>query len=321
MTKIYGPLALTALAPLLATAPTTHAFAAAPHPLKCSSSFPSTKSKVVKNQQRNTLLLQSPFVSKQQPPLFSSSSSTDPYASPQLDTDAILKYGVSAITELTLFACTFKFLDVAFTQLANNNIIAGGGVPFPVAFAIFYACSLKSRVFNPLNNQRPDRSKAIQGKEGSAGFRDRIMPSWTPPGVVFPIMWLLIIGPIRAYSSALIATNIGFFSIPIMAFMLHLTVGDIWNTVNNTEKRYGASVVGVLCVVLSAANAANQYYIIDQFAGKLLGLTLIWLVTAAALITDTWRLNPINGNEKKLVPLFPVKGEAETKFIWFAKKE
>ena len=42
-------------------------------------------------------------------------------------------------------------------------------------------------------------------------------------------MWLLIIGPIRAYSSALIATNVGFFSIPILAFIGHLTVGDIWN--------------------------------------------------------------------------------------------
>lgn len=133
-------------------------------------------------------------------------------------------------------------------------------------------------------------------------------------------MWLLIIGPIRAYSSALIATNVGFFSIPILAFIGHLTVGDIWNTINNTEKRYGAAVIGVLCVVLSAANAAYQYYNVDIFAGKLLGGTLLWLCTAAALITDTWRLNPVN-EDGKLVPLYPVKGESETKFLWGAKED
>ena len=91
-------------------------------------------------------------------------------------------------------------------------------------------------------------------------------------------------------------------------------------TINNTEKRYGTAVIGVLCVVLSAANAAYQYYNVDIFAGKLLGGTLLWLCTAAALITDTWRLNPVN-EDGKLVPLYPVKGESETKFLWGAKEE
>ena len=45
-----------------------------------------------------------------------------------------------------------------------------------------------------------------------------------------------------------------------MAFILHLTIGDVWNTINNTEKRYGASVIGVLIVLASAVNASIQYY-------------------------------------------------------------
>ena len=45
--------------------------------------------------------------------------------------------------------------------------------------------------------------------------------------------------------------------------------------------------------------------------------TLLWLVTAGALITDTWRLNPVEGTGER-VPLYPVKGEAETKFMWFS---
>eukprot|EP00970_Alexandrium_tamarense_P010093 scaffold2031_cov185-Alexandrium_tamarense.AAC.17 len=237
----------------------------------------------------------------------------DPYTSPELDTSAITKYVIAAITELSLFGLTFQTLDFLLSKLD----VTTSSVPFPLIAFLFYASSLKSRVFNPLNNQRPDRSKAMK-EGGSNGFRDRVMPSWTPPGVVFPIMWVLIIGPIRAYSSALVVSSTGsFFSVATMAFMLHLTCGDIWNTINNTEKRYGAAVVGIIGVVLSAANAANQYYQVDPLAGKLLGGTLLWLVTAGALITDTWRLNPVEGTGER-VPLYPVKGEAETKFMWFS---
>ena len=251
--------------------------------------------------------------------LLSSSVRKDenPFASPKLDTDALTKYSLAAITELTLFGATLQLLDVA--QASFDTLL-----PFPLVTFLFYASSIKSRVFNPLNNQRPDISKAIKGgggdKASSAGFRDRVMPSWTPPGVIFPIMWLLIIGPIRAYTSAVVVTTTGsFLTIPTLAFILHLTVGDVWNTVNNTEKRYGASVIGVLCVVLSAINAAYQYSTINMMAGKLLGGTCLWLVTAAALITDTWRLNPtVNGDR---VPLYPVKGEAETTFMWGANNE
>lgn len=233
----------------------------------------------------------------------------DPYASPSLDAAALAKYAASAATELALFGAAFRLLDLASAQFLD------GQIPFPAAAFVFYAASLKSRAFNPLNNRRPDLDEAVKGGS-STGFRDRVMPSWTPPGVVFPIMWILIIGPLRAYSAALVVSSTGdFLSWPIMAFILHLTCGDVWNTINNTEKRYGAAVVGVLFVVLSAANAAYQYSQVDPLAGKLLGATLLWLVTAAALITDTWRLNPTEGGEK--VPLYPVKGEAETSFIWF----
>jgi tryptophan-rich sensory protein len=240
------------------------------------------------------------------------------YASPQLDTDAIIKYAVAGITEMSLFGLTFQLADLALSRIQ----LTASQLPFPLLAFVFYATSLKSRVFNPLNNQRPDRSKAIDGK-GSVGFRDRVMPKWTPPGFIFPIMWLLIIGPIRAFSSASVIQTTGtFFSMPTMAFILHLTVGDIWNTINNTEKRYGAAVMGVLAVVASAANAANQYYTVKPLAGKLLGATCVWLVTAAALITDTWRLNPVLvEGEKRKVPLYPVRGEAKTSFMWFAKAE
>lgn len=235
--------------------------------------------------------------------------------STELDVEAVTKYAVAAVVQLSCFAAALYALDSVLDATKMT-----GSVPFPAVAFLFYACSLKSRVFNPLNNDRPDRNKAVEG-EGNKGFGDRVMPSWTPPGVVFPIMWVLIIGPVRAYSSALIvAANSGLFCTPAtMAFLLHLTVGDVWNTVNNTEKRYGAAVVGVLTVVLSVFFAAYQYYQVLPFAGQMLGATAIWLVTASALIADTWRLNPDkDGNRDALYPTRQSGTDASiTKFAWF----
>mmetsp|Transcript_23172 Transcript_23172/g.49574 ORF Transcript_23172/g.49574 Transcript_23172/m.49574 type:complete len:317 (-) Transcript_23172:182-1132(-) len=307
------PSLLVALALLHGAPLATTAFRAPANPSPHRSKLIQPSSLAVTHQNDYILHRGGAAISTALPSSTAGSGDEDPYASPRLDTDAVAKYAVSATTELALFAATFRLLDVALEQFDAQ-------LPFPAAAFLFYAASLKSRVFNPLNNQRPDRSKAVDGEGSSAGFRDRVMPSWTPPGVVFPIMWLLIIGPIRAYSSALVVSSTGsFLTLPTMAFILHLAVGDVWNTINNTEKRYGAAVVGVLCVVLSAANAAYQYSTVDPFAGKLLGGTCIWLVTAAALITDTWRLNPAENGER--VPLYPVKGEADTSFLWFNNGE
>lgn len=272
--------------------------------------------------QKNTLRQQEQLFSQSQSTPFqlSASSTSSPSSkavyNKVLDTEAIGKYLFAGATELGCFATCFYLLDTLQSSLSFS-------LPFPVTAFLFYSASLKSRVFNPLNNDRPDRKKAVEG-EGSDGFGDRVMPSWTPPGVLFPIMWLLIIGPIRAYSGALVVSETSQFLNPAtLAFIFHLTVGDVWNTINNTEKRYGASVVGVLGVLSSVVFAANQYYQVLPTAGKLLGATGIWLTIASALITDTWRLNV--DSEGKRDVLYPAKeskdAESITKFIWYDKSD
>lgn len=163
--------------------------------------------------------------------------------------------------------------------------------------------------------------KAVEGETPTKGFRDRVMPSWTPPGIIFPTMWILIIGPLRAYSSSLVYDSTQHFLNPaLLAFLFHLSVGDVWNTINNTERRFGASVTGVLCVVASLLNASYQYYTAVPLAGKLLGLTVIWLSVASSLITATWTLNP-DPTTGEPEPLYPIVGDSTTSFVWFRKNE
>lgn len=250
--------------------------------------------------------------------LFQTSPSNPSETKKALDTGALVKYGTASVIQLSLISLFFFGIDslLAVTTKASQTTL-----PAPLTWMICYAFSLKSRAFNPLNNARPNRQKAIEGKE-SAGFRDRKMPTWTPPGPVFPIVWLLIIAPLRATSSTMIVQSLGkYFAIPLMSLMLHLSCGDIWNTINNSERRYGTSVLGIATVYFSALHAAWQYYQVNSLAGKLLGATAIWLTIASSLIIRTWQINPgEDGKKESLLPLKNVGERSVTQFAWGKKK-
>jgi translocator protein len=259
---------------------------------------------------------------------FSSDNNNDLPApgSDEIDGGVMVKYAVAILVQLSLMGTIFYGLDRFVEQWAvvTTTSTTTAVVPFAVNFVLFYGMALKSRVFNPLSNARPapQTLEATTAGDNAASASvpqpKRNMPSWTPPGVIFPIMWLLIIGPIRAYSSSLIYAVTGHYAcLPLLALVFHLSIGDVWNTINNVERRYGTAVSGVVCVWLSNAHAAYQYWQIDPFAGKLLAAVNIWLTIATALVVATWRINPDPATDAP-EPLYPVKGKVETKFIWFS---
>lgn len=209
-----------------------------------------------------------------------------------------------------MITAVFSGLDKVVSMTTSKT------VPFALNVPLFYVLALKSRVFNPLSNRRPlPKTKEIDGEE------ERKMPTWTPPGIVFPIVWLLLIGPLRAVTSSMIYKTTGSYANKaILSLMLHLSIGDVWNTINNVERRYGTSVVFMSFVWSSAAFAAFQYSQVLPVAGKLLSLKLVWLSIAASLIVRTWQLNP-NPKTGMKYPLLPRVGDdAKTKIIWFANE-
>lgn len=236
-----------------------------------------------------------------------------------LDTEAVAKYAGAIVAQMLLFKGVFTGIDLLSSAVDFE-------IPFAANFALFYVLALKSRVFNPMSNQRPRRdTKEIEDDATAAATSEpaRKMPEWTPPGIVFPIVWILLIGPLRAASSALLvsgASGIEYASPTVLALMLHLSIGDTWNTINNVEKRFGTSVVGVACVWVSAAFAAYSYGQVDPLAGKLLSLPLVWLTIASSLIVRTWQLNPseATGEKESFLPTKPASQEGSiTKLVWF----
>jgi benzodiazapine receptor len=227
-----------------------------------------------------------------------------------VDVKTLGKYLIALGVQMGMITGVFTGLD----KLASMTVKT---VPFALNVVLFYVLALKSRVVSPLSNRRPlPKTKEIDGEQ------QRKMPTWTPPGFIFPIVWLLLIGPLRAVTSSMIYKASGSYTNKaILSLMLHLSIGDIWNTINNVERRYGTSVVFVSFVWSSAAFAAFQYSKVLPLAGKLLSLKLIWLSIASSLIIRTWQLNPDPKTGKKYPFLPQVGDEAETKIIWFAKED
>jgi len=226
----------------------------------------------------------------------------------ELDTEAVGKYLAAIAVQMLAISAFFAALDAVLTSSEFQP-------PDWAIFGLFFGMSIRSRLFSPLDNSRPDIEKAAKG-EATGGFNDRQMPSWTPPGIFFPIMWILIVAPLRAAASMMLWQQVGHLCDgTILALMLHLSIGDTWNTVNNVERRLGAAVPGVLCVWASALFASYAYYQVVPLAGELLLPTCLWLTVAAALVTDTWRVN----NSSGLEPLFPYRSPNVRTRFWFAE--
>jgi translocator protein len=171
---------------------------------------------------------------------------------------------------------------------------------FVGVFTFFMA--LRSRVFSPLDNSRP------KATNNDPVFKERKRPSWTPPPLAFPFIWLTI-ACLRAVSTALVFnTKQTLLCTPICAFMGHLCIGDTWNTINNVEKRLGTAVLGVSFVWASAVYATKLYFDTLPLAGKVLAPSCVWLTIASFLVYSIWRMNSLYLNDRS--SLFPSKEES-----------
>jgi translocator protein len=237
------------------------------------------------------------------------SSSVSTESTPQpVDYSAIGKWTVAYTGQLGLI---YGFLSVLDKIAARFNLLP---LPYYVTIPFFYFFNLKTSVFSLLPNQKTKSQKMTQS---DWEYNKRTKPSWTPPGVVFALMWPLFVFGLRATTAAMVLAETGKFATPaIMMLMAHLSVGNLWNTVNNIERRLGPSVILLYALAFTKAATALVFYKVTPLAGKLLALTMTWLTAAAVLETQTWRINPDPDTGKK-EPLYPAKvAKWKTKFRW-----
>jgi len=191
------------------------------------------------------------------------------------------KYPVATAAQFGLIAAFFKAVDA---------VVA---LPAPLVPPLFAFLSLRSRLFSLLPANRPPRGGFEDDGKKVATPVEVKRPSWTPPGIAFPFIWLTITA-LRAASSFSVfkATGRALFCPPLLILALHLAVGDTWNCVTNVEQRKGVSAVGVLAVWASVVAAVRAYYVAAPVAGYLLAPSACWISIASALTWTIWKINP-----------------------------
>jgi len=218
----------------------------------------------------------------------------------QLDGGALVKYFGAVALQTGTMTGALWVLQQASVALGEA---AGEDAPRALVGLFFLVVSLRSRIFSPLDASRP----TIKGEKSA--IMDMRRPSWMPPPLTFPVVWSLI-ALLRTISSLIIWETSGNTTlvVPLVFMMLHLSVGDCWNYINNQEKRLGVAVPGVFACWFSCIAVVVAYYQADQTAGLILAPSAVWLGVATALITSIWTLN--NNYKGQRAALLPTKGES-----------
>ena len=89
-------------------------------------------------------------------------------------------------------------------------------------------------------------------------------------------------------------------TLPLIAMMTHLAIGDTWNSINNVEQRKGTAVAGVAFVWASVMAVIYLYWQVLPVAGMVLAPSGLWLSIASFLIYSIWKINGCD-------PILPLK--------------
>jgi translocator protein len=208
----------------------------------------------------------------------------------ELDVKAVVVYKLGTVLQIVTMMMALLGME-KLVNLIDSNSSFPGWFRTVVTVVFFGLLSIRSRVFSLLDNTRSRTT-----------YDQVIRPRWSPPPLVFPIVWM-IIAVLRVISSVLIwqEMNHQFLVVPFILFVVHLAVGDTWNTIFTVERRLGAAVpVVILGPWLSAIIVTVIYWQTVPLAGMILSFSCVWLTVAAVLVFRIWQLN---GSE----PLYPLK--------------
>lgn len=213
--------------------------------------------------------------------------STD-LANPRWDTAATLTYLAATVTQVAVMTGLLWGMDGIMGWRAGTALPSWAMTAIPCGFFAFI--TLRSRLFSWLDNTR-----------NSGRYTSLQRPGWAPPPLAFPIVWMSI-AVLRITSAYLVWSALGqtFLVWPLVIYVIHLSLGDTWNTIFTVEGRLGAAVPMVIVgPLLSVVVLTASYFQVLPLAGWVIFPSLVWLTVATALCISLWRLN---GQE----PIYPV---------------
>ncbi len=121
-------------------------------------------------------------------------------------------------------------------------------------------------------------------------------PGWTPPDVVFPIVWAVLYVGI-AYSGWLIWREAGMTgaAIQLAVYTAQLFFNAFWSFLFFGFRRIDFALIDVVFLWLFVALTIALFAPISTTASLLLAPYLLWVTIAGVLNYQIWRRNPARG--------------------------
>ena len=164
-------------------------------------------------------------------------------SSAAVDWRAIALYVGGTVLQITVMILVLWGLNYTTQFMPESWMI------YP-AIGFFYVGKCAIASISPLDNTRSRKTyNAVE------------QPSWAPPPLTFPIIWMMI-GVLRVLSSYWVWQAVGqdYLAFPLVLFMIHLALGDTWNTIFTVESRLGAAVPVVLVGPLASSLVVTAAY-------------------------------------------------------------
>lgn len=116
-------------------------------------------------------------------------------------------------------------------------------------------------------------------------------PSWTPPGIVFPIVWTILyilmgISSYLIYESDSINKDEA-----LKIYGLNLLINGLWSILFFRFKLFFISFLTIIVLIVLTIIMIIKYYNINKVAGLLQIPYLIWLLVALILNYNVFLLN------------------------------
>lgn len=122
-----------------------------------------------------------------------------------------------------------------------------------------------------------------------AWYRDLDKPAWTPPNLLFPVVWAVLYVSMSV-AAALVGIREG-SSVAVALWALQIVVNTLWSAVFFGLRRILSGVVIIAVLWVAVVATTLTFFTFDRVAGLLMVPYLVWGTYAFALNLSVWQRN------------------------------
>ena len=120
-----------------------------------------------------------------------------------------------------------------------------------------------------------------------------VKPFFSPPGILFPIVWTVLYALMGISAARVAAAPSGSDrSWGLNLFVSQLIVNYFWSFLFFNAQAYGLALLWLLLLLVLILGMAGQFAQVDNVAAWLQIPYLLWVIFAALLNYGVYRLNP-----------------------------